>query len=412
MGFQLNTNQDKVMNLKNEYEKMFSSEQKSVLAQVGRFADSKGINAYLIGGVVRDLILNRPLFDIDIVVECDAILFAQQLVTAVRGEVLGTQERLRTAKVLFQNGVEVDFSSTRKEFYNASGQLPLLSEFGCALEEDVKRRDFTVNTLALKLGNFELINFLGGREDIEKKQLRVLHGKSFIDDPSRLVRMLKFSVRFGFEIESETRKLAQEYLNNIDNSMPLERIKGEFRQLFSLNNQLSYSKTILTGIYRLVGFEPVDFSQDRLDYCLQNGLVSPSFSWFIPFACLSVNSQNYFDRLNLTSQEKRCLSDFSLLLNRDCPSVEAENFEIYERYSKLSSDAVVCEFVSLGSESAKKYLETIKDVRVSINGNDLISLGFVPSEQFKIIFDEVLKQKLSGKLRTKVEELEFVKKFL
>ncbi|MBR6164132.1 CCA tRNA nucleotidyltransferase [bacterium] len=400
------------MNLKTEYEKMFSSEQKSVLAQTGGFARKKGINAYLIGGVVRDLILNRPLFDIDIVVECDAVLFAQQLVTEVKGEILGVQENLRTAKVLFENGVEADFSSTRKEFYKSSGQLPVLSEFGCPLSEDVKRRDFTVNTLALKLGDYELIDFLGGEEDIKNKQLRVLHDKSFIDDPSRLVRMLKFAVRFGFDTEAHTKKLMTEYLNDIDTSMPLERIKGEFRQLFSLNNPLSYTKTLLTGVYKLIGAEPLEFSQDRLDYCLDKGFVSSSFSWFIPLACLTVNSKDYWERLNLTSQEKRCLSDFSLLLNSECPSCEAEDFEIYERYSKLSEDAVVCEYTASGSAGAKKYLETIKDVRISINGNDLISLGFVPSEQFKMIFDEVLKQKLSGKLKTKEEELEFVKRFL
>ena len=396
------------MNLSNEFKNEFSLEQKSIIALISDFALSKGINAYLIGGVVRDLILKRPVFDLDIVVETDAILFAKQLVTFTKGEIICVQENLRTAKVLFENGVEVDFSSTRKENYISSGQLPVLSEFGCPLKEDVKRRDFTVNTLALKLGDFELIDYLNGLEDIKNKKLRVLHDNSFIDDPSRLVRMLKFAVRFDFEIEEHTKKLMEDYLKNIDNSMPLERIKGELKQLFSLNSQKAYDLILETGIYKLVSSSPEQFSQERLDYCLERGFVSSSFSWFVPFACLTVKFS--WDRLNITAQERKTLSDFESLLST--PFKNDEDFAIYERYSKLSQDAVVCEYVSTGSLSARKYLETIKNVKVLINGDDLISLGFVPSEKFKEIFDEVLKHKLNNELQTKEEELEFVKKFL
>ncbi len=403
------------MNLKNELKKALSAEQEKILALISEYVQFKGINAYLIGGVVRDLILNRPIFDLDIVVEMDAVPFAEQIISYAKGEILCIQENLRTAKVVFENGVEIDFSSTRKEFYSSSGQLPILSEFGCPLSEDVKRRDFTINTLALKLGDFELIDFLNGYEDIKNKKLRVLHDKSFIDDPSRLVRLLKFAVRFDFEIEEHTKDLMNDYLNNIDNSMPLERIKGEFRQLFSLNLQSSFDKTVETGIYKLVSsFSPVQFSQERLDYCLENGFISPSTSWFVPFACLTANSPEYWERLNLTSQERKCLSDFHDLLYKNYGHSALSSYDlfIFEKYSKLSQDAVVCEYVSTDSQDADRYLNELKDVKVLINGNDLISLGFVPSEKFKDIFDEVLEHKFNNELQTKEEELEFVKKFL
>ncbi len=402
------------MNLKNEFNNEFSSEQKNVIALILEFVLSKGFNAYLIGGVVRDLILKRPIFDLDIVVESDAILFAQELVTFTKGEIVCVQENLRTAKVLFENGVEVDFSSTRKEHYISSGQLPVLSEFGCPLKDDVKRRDFTINTLALKLDDFELIDYLNGLEDIKNKKLRVLHDKSFIDDPSRLVRLLKFLVRFDFEIEEHTKELIEQYLKNIDNSMPLERIKGEFRQLFSLNIQRAFDKTVETGIYKLVSSSPEQFSQERLDFCLENGFICPATSWFVPLACLTVNSSEYWDRLNLTSQERKCLSDFHDLLfkNYGHPALTSYDLFLFEKYSKLSQEATVCEYVSTGSYDADRYLNELKDVKVLINGNDLISLGFVPSEKFKEIFDEVLKHKFNNELQTKEEELEFVKKFL
>ena len=403
------------MNLKDKYEQIFSPAQKNILASVSVFSSKNGINAFLVGGVVRDLILNRPVFDIDIVVETDAVLFVKNLLTELKGEIINVQENLRTAKVLFHNGIEVDFSSTRKETYLSSGQLPVLSEFGCPISDDVKRRDFTINTLCLKLSSnndFEVIDFLGGINDIQLKQLKILHDKSFIDDPSRLVRLLKFAVRFGFRIERHTKDLIVEYLPQIDNTMPLERIKGELKQLFSLNSQAAFDLTVNEGINKLVSSGIcAEFSQNRLNYCIEKGFISSSLSWFVPFSCLCVYSSDYWLRLNLNSKEKTSLNDFLCLLNSGL-SEQTDKFKIYQKFSKFTIEAIICEYVSKGSKEAKIYLDEIKDIHVLINGNDLISLGFKPSAQFKTIFDIILKEKFNGKLKSKEEEIEFAKSLL
>ena len=152
---------------------------------------------------MRDLLLGREIFDVDITVEGDAIELAEFLETKTSAKILQTQPELRTAKIRFENGVEIDFASTRTEAYPKKGHLPVLVKTGCGLMEDALRRDFTINAMAASLNseNFgEIIDNTGGLEDLEKKQLRILHKGSFIDDPTRIIRGLKFAVRFGFEL--------------------------------------------------------------------------------------------------------------------------------------------------------------------------------------------------------------------
>ena len=175
-------------------------------------------------------------------------------------EVVAIQENLRTAKVRFENNVEIDFASTREEIYTKSGVLPVAHNFGCTLEEDVKRRDFTINTLGLNLtgeDKFSLVDYFNGYSDIQNKKIRILHDKSFIDDPSRIIRALKFKVRFDFELEEQTSTLMQEYLNNVDKTMPLERIKGELKQYFSIQKNGLYEYLIRANAHKLISNNPV-----------------------------------------------------------------------------------------------------------------------------------------------------------
>ena len=140
-----------VIFLHKEYEELISVDYKSAILSASKTAEKHNIKIYLIGGIVRDLILKNQIKDIDIAVEYDAVEFAKILEKEVVCEVVAIQENLRTAKVRFENGVEIDFASTREETYTKSGVLPIAHNFGCKLELDVKRRDFTINTLGLKL---------------------------------------------------------------------------------------------------------------------------------------------------------------------------------------------------------------------------------------------------------------------
>lgn len=203
---------------------------------------------YYVGGVVRDEILGATSFDTDFCCEGNAIEFAEkkQLNIIKRNPDFGTVRVLHREK-------GIDIASTRTETYPKAGHLPIVSNIGCPLKDDLKRRDFTINSMAKNTLTGEITDPFGGKFDIEKKQIRVLHNNSFIDDPTRIIRALKFSVRFGFELSEETKKMQEEYLDNINYDMSYHRLKKELTETFNLNSAEAFDRFIEQGIYKLLG---------------------------------------------------------------------------------------------------------------------------------------------------------------
>ena len=203
---------------------------------------------YYVGGVVRDEILGFPSFDTDFCYEGNAIDYAKKC----KLEIVRENPDFGTVRVR-DNGNEIDIASTRIESYPKKGHLPKIDTIGCSLLEDVKRRDFTINSLAKRTSDGKIFDFMNGLDDIKEKKLRVLHDESFIDDPTRIVRGVKFSVRFGFELDDKTRFLQNEYLKNINYDMSFHRLKKELVETFNLNKQEAFEKFLAQGIYKLLG---------------------------------------------------------------------------------------------------------------------------------------------------------------
>ncbi|MBQ9792921.1 MAG: CCA tRNA nucleotidyltransferase, partial [Clostridia bacterium] len=348
------------ISIKQQFEELISVEYKSAIFSASQIAEKYNIKIYLIGGIVRDLILKNQIKDIDIAVEADAIEFANLLEKETDCEVIAIQENLRTAKVKFKNGVEIDFASTREETYTKSGVLPVAHNFGCSLEKDVKRRDFAINTLGLKLtGNdkFTLVDYFNGYKDILNKKIRILHDKSFIDDPSRIIRALKFKVRFDFEFEEQTFTLMQDYLNNVDKTMPLERIKSELKQYFSIQKKGLYNYLIETNAYKLISNNPIK-EVDETTFQNEENL------WFIYFVLLLVNGE-YDERLNLASIEKKILLEVKEMLNRKTPN---SNLEIYNEYIDKNDVSLNVYYVISKDKTVEKFLNALKQIKVLITG--------------------------------------------
>ena len=164
---------------------------------------------FLVGGAVRDLLLGRATVDLDVAIEGDARVVARELAERLGGEAV-EHERFGTASVRAGDLV-VDLATTRRETYSEPGALPDVQRAG--LTEDLGRRDFTINAMALGL-NGDVAGVLedphGGRDDLEAKVIQVLHGQSFIDDPTRLLRALRYEARFGFRMDEQTEALARE----------------------------------------------------------------------------------------------------------------------------------------------------------------------------------------------------------
>ncbi len=193
----------------------------SIAAELGRLervaplfeavqAASEGAGGvYLVGGTVRDILLGEPGFDIDIAVEGDAIAFARALAKVLRGRVR-THEKFGTAVVSWGKGERVDVVTARSEFYDAPGALPTVEQ--ATIRDDLFRRDFTINAIAASLrgGDFgRLADPFGGRRDLAARTIRVLHNLSFIEDPTRLFRAVRYETRYGFRMDERTERLAR-----------------------------------------------------------------------------------------------------------------------------------------------------------------------------------------------------------
>jgi tRNA nucleotidyltransferase (CCA-adding enzyme) len=187
------------------------------LRQAGVAADELGYRLYAVGGFVRDLLLGAPNSDIDLVVEGDAIRLAQALSERLGGRVR-SHRRFGTAKWLVPDELRassngslpnsLDFVTARTEFYEHPTALPTVER--STIKQDLHRRDFTINTLAVRLdpGHWgELLDFYGGKKDLEDGIIRVLHSLSFVEDPTRILRAARFEQRFGFTIEPRTERL-------------------------------------------------------------------------------------------------------------------------------------------------------------------------------------------------------------
>ncbi len=180
---------------------------RELLPAVRETADRLGVPVYLVGGVVRDLLLGRPNEDVDLVVEGDGIAFAGALAARLGGRVHPHPPFL-TAVVTLRDGHRVDVASARTEFYRTPAALPEVET--SLIRQDLYRRDFTINALAVALSGpryGQLLDFFGGRRDLERGEIRVLHSLSFIDDPTRAIRAVRYARRLGFRIAADTRRL-------------------------------------------------------------------------------------------------------------------------------------------------------------------------------------------------------------
>ena len=368
----------------------------------------KDQNLYYVGGVVRDEILGLPSFDIDLTYNGDAIEFAKNLPNA---EILQINEPFGTVRIKL-DGKEIDIASTRSESYPQKGHLPIVDKIGCRLKEDVMRRDFTINAMAKSTLTGEIIDYTGGLSDIKTKTLRVLHDNSFIDDPTRIMRMLKFAVRFGFEPDEHTQKLQNEYLSNINYDMSYQRLKKELMETFNLNIYEAFKRFVNQGIYKLIS--PLEFELPKYDF-------SPLIEQFLPdnIWIIYVGLLPDISNLPLTKEEKQIVDEFRKL-KKLCPPLEGgpkslisrwgNDFEIYKTFKNIPLESVVM-YSTINPEVVEKYFNELKDIEILINGNDLKNLGIEPSPKYQQCFDYILEKKISNPKLSKDDEIKLAKEF-
>ena len=201
-----------------------------VLKDVGVCAEDMGVQVYAVGGLIRDLFLRRETLDADVSVEGDGIAFASRF-AADYGASLTLFRRFKTARLVLPGGDKVDVATARTELYEHPAALPVVKPG--SIEDDLFRRDFSINTLAacLNPGCFgDLIDPFGARRDMEAGLIRVLHDRSFVDDPTRIFRAVRFERRFGFVLEKETRWYMEQAISaRLVERLSVHRIASELR---------------------------------------------------------------------------------------------------------------------------------------------------------------------------------------
>ena len=369
---------------------------------IAKIIDSKN-NLYYIGGVVRDEILGLKSFDVDLTYVGNAIEFAKNLNGV---EILKINEPFGTVRVKIDNQ-EIDIASTRAEIYEHAGHLPTVTKIGCDLMEDVMRRDFTINAMAKNYNSGEIIDYTGGLEDIKNKKLKVLHDKSFIDDPTRILRALKFAVRFNFELDEHTKKLRDEYLKNINYDMSYKRVKKELIETFNLNSQKAYDEFINAKIYKLITKNDIQNNNINIENLVNKykNLVNKDDIWLIYVGTLP-EIKNL--EPTLTKDEKKIIDDFMNIKNIE----PKDDYDIYKLFENVRIETVLMYAIMKNAEIAQHYLDNLKDIKISISGQDLQKMGIEPSKKYGECFDYVLKEKLKNPNIIHQDEINLAKTFM
>ncbi|MGL1930465.1 MAG: CBS domain-containing protein [Desulfotalea sp.] len=212
----------------------------TLLETIGSHADEMKLNAFAVGGFVRDLLLKRPNEDLDIVIEGNGIEFAKQLAIKLKGKCLA-HDKFLTAVVTLPDGFKVDIATARLEYYDSPASLPMVQL--SSIKHDLSRRDFTINAMALQINskNFgTLIDFYNSQNDLNDRAIRILHNLSFVEDPSRIFRAIRFESRMNFHIGQHTERLINNAVTmNLFGKSRDSRFLNELKIIFKENDPIT-----------------------------------------------------------------------------------------------------------------------------------------------------------------------------
>ena len=382
---------------------------------------------YLVGGAVRDILMGEPGFDVDVAVEGDGIAFGRELARALGGRVV-PHEKFGTAIVLAADGTRVDCATTRTEFYDYPAALPRVEQ--ALLRQDLFRRDFTINAMAVSLKGEDfgrLIDYFGGLRDLEEGVVRVLHNLSFIDDPTRIFRAIRYENRYGFRMDGHTLALARACVEmNLVGELSSARLRDELQALLGEERvgdsvlrmgELGIDRAIHP---RLAADEEAVRLIEELDAA--RALYAPNApAWRLRLAVLvrelapaPADLYEWFERLKLRRRDAERIADAVTVAPKlhALLAETAQPAEIRRVVEPHDPDGALLALVTAPSparERLVRYFEELRAVKLEISGGDLAELGLAESPRVGAILDELLRRKLNGELDGRAAELEAAK---
>jgi len=335
---------------------------------------------WVVGGAVRDVLLRRDPVELDLVVEGDAPALARRCAARLGGETT-VHERFGTATVAAP-GLRFDLAGARRERYERPGALPEV-ELGATIDEDLQRRDFTVNAIAVRLSDGEVVRHEQALEDLEARVLRVLHPRSFLDDPTRLLRLVRYVARLGFAIELETRGWAADAVGGgALGTVTGSRLGTELRLLAREQQPVAACglEGLRIGPALLPGFA-VD--PDVIDRALalcppdgERGLLT------LAACCTAAKADPLsarLDELGFPAGERAALVDAAtrapaLAIALADPALEQRS-RLWALLRRERPETVALAGAQGPAESARRWLEDVRHVRLEISGEDLVAAG-------------------------------------
>jgi tRNA nucleotidyltransferase (CCA-adding enzyme) len=402
----------------------------NLLKLIGQLADERGESAYAVGGFVRDLFLKTPGVDIDVTVEGDGLAFAEVLAKRT-GSKVEAFTRFGTSIVIIPGFGKVDVATARTESYAKPGALPTVAQGG--ITQDLYRRDFTINAMALNLSPaffLKLLDPFHGLEDLKKGRIRALHAKSFLDDPTRVFRAVRFEQRFQKHIEPETQKwLLASIKHRSMNTISGERLRNEFQLIFKeahpekavwrlnelgvlpkVHPMLGLSKEgkrILPRIAAAIGF----FREHHMT------LEDEKMVWFQ--AILSKSSekgaQALGKRLMLSRHEQKVILHSVKSNPAVLETLDQKNLTPSRMYQLLSPivPEVRCFLLAAASDGLRRkmtdYLIKVQNLKPWVRGRDLQLLGIEPGFRYSFILLEVLNAQLDGRFKNRKQAFQWVR---
>jgi tRNA nucleotidyltransferase (CCA-adding enzyme) len=408
-----------------------------ILEELGEVGDALGQHIYAVGGFVRDLLLRKENLDVDIVVEGDGIAFAVEY--ARRHECrVRTHKKFGTAVIIFPDGFKIDVASTRTEYYLEPGALPTVEH--ASIKLDLYRRDFTINTLAMALNRHHfgrLLDFYGAQRDLKEKAIRVLHNLSFVEDPTRMFRAVRFEQRLDFHLGKHTEHLLRSavrmgFLDKVGGSRVFNELQiilkeadplpavfrmaalGLLKYIHPTLTATTHTRTLFTAAGRAISWYELLYTGE---ICQR---------WQVYFLCLTADLDRdamtgICNRLGIPSRYRDVFCDereeaHSTLnhLERRRSRRSPQPSELYHRLSPFATEVLLYIMAKAASEEVRRWVSLfvtrLRSESTILSGHDLRQMGILPGPCYKEILGVLLDARLNGRVATREDETAFVRR--
>jgi tRNA nucleotidyltransferase (CCA-adding enzyme) len=416
--------------------KVFPKRVQNILNKIGEIGDRLKFPVFMVGGVARDLFLGIENYDIDIVVEGDGIIFARELSRDLKGRTK-SHEKFRTAVVILANGFKIDVATARREFYEYPAAFPKVEL--SSIKKDLYRRDFTINAMAIQLNQKyfgKLIDFFGGQKDLRIGIIRVLYNLSFVEDPARIIRAIRFEQRYNFKMDSATEDFLKKAIDDkLISRLRKKRIAEELILILKEENplkslkrmeELGALKYILPDVE--LNEETVErFNKVKDNYNFWKGNISDGKIelWMIYFCCLIRNLkksqiQRIYKKIILKQKSLEkinyCYSNLDQIIKMISQKNKISPSFIYLKLKVLPNEVLFLAMAESNTDVARErihdYFEKYKKESLYISGKELKELKVKPGPIYSQILNKLFCAQLDGEVKNKRDEIRFVKNIL